>query len=77
MVGADVGTGSVAGPVMKGRLVAFIPEDMSPMGRMDIIPSDSVGAADVVPVGEGDASAGVVIGGPGGVTALAERVGVT
>jgi hypothetical protein len=63
---------------MKGRLVALIPEDMSPTSRTDIIPSDSVGDADAVSeVEEEDTSAGVVIGGPGGVTALAEGVGVT
>jgi hypothetical protein len=63
---------------MKGRLVALTPEDMSPTSRTDIIPSDSVGDADAVSeVEEEDTSAGVVIGGPGGVTALAEGVGVT
>jgi hypothetical protein len=63
---------------MKGRLVALIPEDMSPTSRTDIIPSDPVGDADAVSeVEEEDTSAGVVIGGPGGVTALAEGVGVT
>jgi hypothetical protein len=63
---------------MKGRLVALIPEDMSPTSRTDIIPSDSVGDAGAVSeVEEEDTSAGVVIGGPGGVTALAEGVGVT
>jgi hypothetical protein len=74
----DVGTGSVAGPVMKGRDVALIPGDMSPTGKINIIPTVGSEVVDTtLEVGEVDTLAGVVVGGPGGVTALAEGVGVT